>query len=382
MQIAMNRVHILTPSTVTGDAISHDVLGMRRWFRRRGLPTTIYTGSWSEDLQQLVRPLSAYCRHLAAADDLLIYHHSVGWPEGLALYRRSRNRKVVKYHNVTRPVFFEPYNENYVRTCRRGQKETRWLARSGAKLYLSDSDFNSWDLIAAGAPPAACRTVPPFHRIGRLDALALDGALAEELRRQPALLFAGRVSPNKGHLHLIRMLAYYHHYLGGRAHLYLVGSIDSGLKRYNDQLQDEIRRLRLQEWVHLTGKVDDRQLRTYYACATAFVCASEHEGFCVPLAEAMYYGIPIIAYGGSAVAGTLGEAALVWETPSPALFAESIQRLVESAELRTRLEQAQRQRYAAQFTCRAIGRQLAAALALVFGVDTPSREFAFGSPIG
>jgi glycosyltransferase involved in cell wall biosynthesis len=128
-------------------------------------------------------------------------------------------------------------------------------------------------------------------------------------------------------------------------------------------LRDEVRRHRLQGWVHFRGKVMDRQLKTYYTFASAFVCASEHEGFCVPLVEAMYYGIPIVAYGSSAVAETLGDAGLVWQTPSPALFAESIRQISERPEIRATLVQSQRRRFACQFTTAAIERRLAEALA-------------------
>src|SRR5262249_17819707 len=172
-----------------------------------------------------------------------------------------------------------------------------------------------------------------------------------------------RLTPNKGHIHVIRALAYYHHFLGGQAHLLLVGSMDPGLKEYHQALGDEVRRHRLQGRVHFRGKVMDRQLKTYYTYASAFVCASEHEGFCVPLVEAMYYGIPIVAYGSSAVAETLGDASLVWGTPSPALFAESIRQIHEHPEICATLVQSQRRRFASHFTTAAIERRLAEALA-------------------
>src|SRR5947209_8629398 len=100
MQVTMSRIHILTPSTVPGDAISNDVLGMRRWFRRQGYRVHVYAGSCDDALRRMVRPLRAYRRYLEIAEDILIYHHSVGWPAGRALYSKSRNRKIIKYHNV------------------------------------------------------------------------------------------------------------------------------------------------------------------------------------------------------------------------------------------------------------------------------------------
>ena len=355
----MARIHLLTPSIIPGDAVSSDLLGMRRWFRRQGHEAFAYAGRCHEGLRHQVRPLRAYRRYLASRDDVLIYHHSVGWPAGLALYEMSRNRKIVRYHNVTPAHFYEPYNTSYVRACLRGIKETRWLARSRPELFLAASDFNAQGLIASGAQPSACRTIPPLHGIGDLDQLQVDEELAAQLRDRTNLLFVGRVTPNKGQLHLIRALAYYLRYLGQDAHLYLVGGFDVGIPGYLEELQSEIRRHRLQDRVHLCGKVMARQLKTYYTHASVFVCASEHEGFCVPLVEAMYYGIPIVAYGGSAVGATLGDAGIVWGTPAPALFAESIRQIITRPEVRAILVHRQRERFNEHFTAAAIERKLA-----------------------
>jgi len=209
--------------------------------------------------------------------------------------------------------------------------------------------------------------VPPFHRIDKLDLVPLDEKLAAKLRGRRHLLFVGRLAPNKGHHHLIRALAYYRHHLDGQADLVLVGRMDPGLNNYREELQHEVRRQRLHGSVHFAGKASDRQLKTYYAHAAAFLCASEHEGFCVPLVEAMYFGIPIVAYAGSAVADTLGECGLVWQTPAPALLAESIRELEQRSEVRDRLVRAQRGRYDAHFSAEALERRLEAALAPILG---------------
>ena len=100
------RVHLLTPSIMPGDAVSNDALGMRRWFRRRGVKAYAYAGRCHADLRERVRPLRAYRQYLDCPEDVLLYHHSVGWPAGMALYERSRNRRMVRYHNVTPPIFY------------------------------------------------------------------------------------------------------------------------------------------------------------------------------------------------------------------------------------------------------------------------------------
>jgi glycosyltransferase involved in cell wall biosynthesis len=358
----MSRIHLLTPNLVPGDAVSTDVLAMRRWLRQRGHETHVYAGRCHPAFRGQVRPLKAYEAFQQGRDDLLIYHHSVGWPAGLALYQASHNRRIVRYHNVTPAVFYKPYNIHYVRACRQGERETRRLAQSSPELFLADSEFNAQGLVAFGADPGSCRTVPPFHSIARLDNLPADATLAAELQGRSNWLFVGRLSPNKGQRHLIRALGYFQRYLGGQAHLLLVGGCDSGLIDYNEELRAEVRHQRLEGRVHFVGKVSDRALKTYYTHGSVFVCASEHEGFCVPLAEAMHFGIPIVAYSGSAVGFTLSDAALTWETPSPALLAESVRLIEERPEVRAALVRNQRARFQSQFTTEAIGLRLQEAL--------------------
>jgi glycosyltransferase involved in cell wall biosynthesis len=364
----MAMIHLLTPAVYPGDAVSNDLLGMLRWLRTRGYRVEAYTGNCHRSLRKQLRPVRAYRDHLRARDDVLIYHHSVGWPAGLALYEQSRNLKVVKYHNVTPAAYYRYYNRGYARACRKGARDTRRLVSAGPELLLADSAFNARELVALGADPGACHTVPPFHGLGELDPLPLDDALAARLRQRCNLLFVGRLAPNKGHGHLIRALAHYVHYLARPAHLVLVGGFDHGLDDYREDLRYEIQRHRLQGLVHFPGKVSPRRLKTYYAHAQVFVCASEHEGFCVPLVEAMYYRIPIVAYGSGAIPQTLGGAGLVWETPAPAVLAESIRQIEEHADVREALVQSQWQRYQAHYTPAAIGRRLEEALSpLLFG---------------
>ena len=126
----MSRIHILTPSTVPGDAISNDVRNASL-VSPAGVPDLDLCRHLSRRFAEQVRPLLRLSAVSGQSRGHLIYHHSVGWPAGLALYRRSRNRKWIKYHNVTRPIYFRPYNANYVRNCLRGERETRRLVQCG-----------------------------------------------------------------------------------------------------------------------------------------------------------------------------------------------------------------------------------------------------------
>jgi glycosyltransferase involved in cell wall biosynthesis len=359
------RVHVLTPGLAPGDAVTHDALGMAAFLRRRGVGAEVYGDFIDPALRGAARPLAAYEPHLASRDDVLLYHHSVGWPRGLGLWRRTRNRRVLKYHNVTPAHFVAPHFAPHADSCRVGAAETAELATSRADALLADSPFNARDLERAGARPGTVDVVPPFHRVGDLTRLPPDDDLAERLRGRVNLLFVGRVSPNKGHRRLLAVAARLRDHLRLDARLFVVGGFDPRLEDYYGELRADVGARRLAGRVFFPGKVTPRQLATYYRHASVFLCLSEHEGFCVPLVEAMYYGVPVVAYRGTGITATLGDAALAWDAPDPLLAAESVARLVHDAGARAAVAAAQRARYDACFSPEALGRCFAAALAPV-----------------
>ncbi len=361
--MTMPRIHILTPYLIPGDAVSNDVFGMVRWFRLRNWHADAYAQYMDASLRGQVQPLAAFERHLNNRGDVLLYHHSVGWDLGLALFGRSRNRKVLRYHSITPARFFRLYNARYSKDCLDGEIQTRKLLHLQPECLLADSPFNTQELIDAGAAAELCRVVPPFHTIGAHERLEEDGELAAELEGLTNLLFVGRVAPNKGHLHLIRAFAYYHHYHDPNSRLILVGRVDPQLTSYLADLRWEIARHDVEDGVSFTGLVSERQLQTYYSRSSVFVCASEHEGFCVPLVEAMHSRLPIVAYASTAVRDTMLDTGLVWETPDPALLAESIDLLRQRPDVRATVVQKQWQRYGEHYSHAAISAAFEEAMA-------------------
>ena len=105
------------------------------------------------------------------------------------------------------------------------------------------------------------------------------------------------------------------------------------------------------------------ELRAAYAAADALVMMSAHEGFCVPLVEAMALGTPIVAFGSSALAWTIGDAGIVWNEPDPHLVAMSVMRIHTDLMLREMLRELGRARYRDAFSPAALAGNLEAAFA-------------------
>jgi glycosyltransferase involved in cell wall biosynthesis len=160
----------------------------------------------------------------------------------------------------------------------------------------------------------------------------------------------GRVAPNKNHTGLIEAFAAYHHDYNPNSRLLIVGKEETRLNTYNKWIRKIAEQRKVKDAVVFTGEVSDGALKAYYSVAHVFMITSEHEGFCVPLVEAMSMRIPIVAYGSSAIPGTVKDAGLVWNERNPYLLAESINSIVKGNGVRESLGQMGWRRYAQHFT--------------------------------
>jgi glycosyltransferase involved in cell wall biosynthesis len=345
----MIRAALLTPSITTGDAVSNDVLGMYEILNGLGHETRIYAEGWTFSNPK-IRPAQKINSFLRA-NDLLIYHYSRGWDLGLDLIKSLRCKTAVRYHNVTPPKFFEGINNELAEMCLTGRQQLLFVARAGCDRYLSDSPYNEGELVEGGVPKAKSRVVPPFHHIDRLAAVEPDAELLERYSDGVTnILMVGRIAPNKNHPDLIQAFAAYHHDYNPKSRLIVVGKAETRLSAYNRWLKQIAVYLKVENNVVFTGEVSDHELKSYYTVADVFLMTSEHEGFCVPLVEAMSMNVPIVAYGSSAIPDTVDDAGLVWPDRNPYLLAESIHSIVTNREVSDALAGIGQRRYQENFT--------------------------------
>jgi glycosyltransferase involved in cell wall biosynthesis len=234
---------------------------------------------------------------------------------------------VVCYHNVTPARFFAGWSDESARLALQADGELAELARRAA-LGLAKSTFSRCDLEARGF--AACGVLPFVHDTARpasrspvFERLYGDG--------RAHVLAVGRVAPNKRIEDLLRAFALLQRGAVPRSRLLLVG--DDGLRAYTDALRSLACELRLHDVV-FCGRVEEDELRSAYGLADVLVSLSEHEGYGVPLVEAMLAGVPVVAYDAGAVGETIGGGGILLEEKSPELVAGVIESLLGDPALR------------------------------------------------
>jgi len=342
------KIALLAPSLSAFDAVGTDVLEMAAALRAAGHDVRLYADN-ATGIAQAVHAPAGFDAWLGPRD-AVIYHYSIGWPRIEAMLEKTRARRVLRYHNITPPEFFHGYSRDHVRTCAAGRASLPRLSTMGFDLALACSRYNLDELVAHGFPAGRGRVLAPFHQVERLLDLPGDTDLVDRYndgRRN--ILMLGRVAPNKGHLAVIDAFACYRRAYDDGARLLVVGKQDRRLAAYTRRLFAHVAALDIASHVHFLDNVDDARLKSLWLGADALLMLSEHEGFCVPLVEAMAFGVPIVARATSAIPDTLGDAGLLWDDTDPRLYAASLARIFRDAGLAQALRDAGRARYRQAF---------------------------------
>jgi glycosyltransferase involved in cell wall biosynthesis len=348
-------IHQVVVTAAPGDAITNSVMEIRSLLRTYG-KSEVFACNIHNALHGDVLSISDYDRHAPAEQQpLTLVHVSMGDDHLLPFVSRLAGALIVSYHNITPSSYFAPWDPPTARLLDLGRHSLEPL-RNRTVLALADSSFNAADLREAGYPLVRVGgLILGVERLSELEPARLSAPVDG-----PIILSVGQLYPHK---RPDLILAAFHELVTRHrpdASLVLAGSVR--LPAYAEAISHYVDRLGLASKVTVTGHLSDEELVAWYRRTDLFVVASEHEGFCVPLIEAMQFDIPIVARANGAVPETLGDAGvLVPGDTGPSTLAAVMAAVLDDDLARDALRERGRARRSA-FTAEACRRRFLEAL--------------------
>ncbi|MFZ5446896.1 MAG: glycosyltransferase family 4 protein [Myxococcota bacterium] len=328
----MARVHQLLPNFTLSDAMGQAAVAWQRALRHLGFAGELYAEEVAPGLRSLVHPASELW---VRPDDLVLYHHGIASPLAGRVMHLPCRRGVV-FHNVTPARFYE--GTRLAEPLVAGRAQLAALA-DFVEVSIGVSRFNARELEVAGHRNV--HVVPLFVEPERFGAAQADARLGERLAPagRPRVVSVSRVVPHKRMEDLLALHEELRR-IAPRAELWIVGGYAPGSAAF----QRLERRARAIGGVTFLGRVSHAELVAAYRSADVFVSMSEHEGFGVPLIEAMAAELPVLAFGAAAVPETMGGRGIVFDEKHFAGLAELVALISSDVELRARLVEGQRER--------------------------------------
>ncbi|MEN9317000.1 MAG: hypothetical protein RIS35_3393, partial [Pseudomonadota bacterium] len=304
---SVRAIHQFSQATSPGDGVTNSLLFTRQLLRGLGFESEIFADHIPRVLATEVRPREALLRE---TDCWVLVHHALGYDDDRWLGALA-GRAILVYHNIT-PEELLPETGPWRRLSRLGRRQLvdwqSWLA--GA---IGVSEYNVAELREVGFDDA--RVLSSLVDVRAIRAAPWDPAVLARYQDSTNVLFVGRLAPNKRHDLLLESFAEYLRFTDRRSCLILPGSPVS--PEFLDGLRRRAVALGIARHVDFPGPVSDRVLGGLYRAADLFLCASDHEGFGMPLIEASVFGVPVIARATSNVPNTLGEGGLLVRGETP-----------------------------------------------------------------
>ena len=290
------------------DSIGYDCIFQYNLLRSAvpdGATIRVFAERWNSDLYPGIdiRPVSELFEHcLDNPETLVVYHFCDGWPEVEDFLLDWPGRVIVRWHNNTPPWFYLRYSPQYCDRTVGGFEAVLRLLQNPRIRFVTNSEFTTEQLMALGCGPRRCNVVYPASRFLEPEASVSPRSEVRRTESQPQpvqVLFVGRVVPHKGHKHVLAASALARGVLGREVVVNFVGREDITLGSYAEELRNDAERLGVTLRLH--GEVAQEELIELYRRTDVFVCLSEHEGFGMPVFEAMRFGVPVVAWAATAL---------------------------------------------------------------------------------
>jgi len=328
------QIHQILPTLSPADAIGNEVRLMQRLFRESGYISHIFADNWHPDTPAF--KFNSYNKY-SQKENILIYHYAIG-SDITDFFKKLPDHKILIYHNLTPAEFFIGINEGLYKVLKEGRDSLPSLIPF-VELAIGDSEYNRQELETMGFSRTEVLPIlidfDTYHRFN-------NSLIKKYTDDYVNILFVGRIAPNKKHEDILKIF-YYYQSINPKSRLFLVGGFN-GCEQYIDQLRDIVKKLHLSNVV-FTGSVPFEDLVSYYKIADFFLCMSEHEGFCVPLVESMFFNVPIIANNSTAVPYTLGNSGILIKEKQYDEIAELINLITKDDNLKKKIIEQQKVRY-------------------------------------
>lgn len=335
----MTAVHQLLPTFAGRDAIGTHCLHAQRLLRDAGFESEIFAREILPDVRHLARDAS---RFRSDNDTWALYHFSIGDPLVTDVVA-SGVPLAIDYHNITPARFFRRWEPRVAELLDDGRRRLADLA-TPTRFALADSTYNAEELSELGFGPTA--VAPVLVDLAGF-AVEPDRTVLEQRRAGKAgadWLAVGRLAPNKCQHDIIAAFAVYRAAFDPGARLVLVGGRSA--PQYSASLARLSRRLGVESAVTFADSVSHTELVAHYRSADVFVSLSEHEGFNVPVVEAMALGLPVVAYATTAVPETVGRSGVLLDDKDPLVVAATVDTVLRDTDARDTLVAAGRARAA------------------------------------
>lgn len=332
------RIHQFHSGSAYGDAVTNSMLLLQDHLHEMGFESDVFVEHLDDKLADRLRPHTALTDSLAD-NDILIVRHSMGH-DLLDWVLALPGRKVLMYHNITPAEFFEPGSPFHHYATLGRQQLTQLLPKM--EHAFADSGFNAAELRSLGY--AEVDVLPVLVRDAQFADVLAPRCLETGTGRPWTVLFVGRVCENKGHQDLVEVAkAWVERFQAFPIQFICIGSYSRGSTFYSE-VRARIEAAGLEGIVHFVGKVTDTELRDWYARADCYLSLSRHEGFGVPLIEAMLSDLPVVALDAAAVAETLGGAGILLPDASASRVTDELFALMRNRARRRAVLASQRDR--------------------------------------
>jgi glycosyltransferase involved in cell wall biosynthesis len=330
------QLHQLVHTLSYGDAISGEVLALQRCAQELGFESEIFAIHVHPKLKGMARD---YKELPTSFGGVLVLHYSLGSPLNELYLGMERASRTLIYHNLTPAKWFAGVNPRIVADIEQGLRELPELCRHSA-LILADSSFNAGEIKELGFAAQVLELPIDPHRWQ----VETNPGIASLVKSEGGLhlLHVGRLAPNKCIEDIIRTFHYIHHYICKHSRLWLVG-IDIDTELYSFSLKRLAYDLGVDQAINFAGCMADSEVKALYENASVYMCMSEHEGFCLPVVEAMHFGLPVLAYSSSALPETVGSGGVLVSEKRHSQLAELVYEMYSNTALRDKLVSAGRE---------------------------------------